>query len=126
LPGLADIGALIERIRGAGLAVEFDMSGSAQAVSATTGLAAYRVTQEALTNTLRHAGPGARAHVVVACDADAVRVSVSDDGRGLGATGSGGNGLRGMRQRVAMAGGRLTVGEEADGGVRVRAEIPVR
>ena len=87
-------------------------------------LTAYRIVQEALTNVLKHAGP-ARARVVVDYAPGALRLEVSDDGRGVnGRAEGGGHGLMGMRERVAVYGGKLDVGPKAGGGFRVTAELP--
>jgi signal transduction histidine kinase len=91
-------------------------------------MAAYRVVQEALTNSLKHAH-GTRATVVVRYDARGVTVEVRDDGRGAVSNGrtwdSGGHGLIGMRERVALYGGKLEAGYGKAGGFAVRARIPV-
>jgi signal transduction histidine kinase len=87
-------------------------------------LSAYRIVQEALTNTLRHAG-AARAEVVVRYAGAGVEVEVTDDGRGPAANGvAAGHGLAGMRERVGMFGGELEVGAREGGGFRVRAMLP--
>jgi signal transduction histidine kinase len=92
------------------------------------GLVVYRVMQEALTNTMKHAGP-ARADVVLRYGDDAVTVIVCDDGRGAAADGEPevltGHGLTGMRERVALYGGSIAAGPRPGGGFRVRAEVPV-
>jgi signal transduction histidine kinase len=87
-------------------------------------LAVYRIVQEALTNTLKHAGP-ARVHVHVRRESGALAVEVTDDGRGAGTQERGGHGLVGMRERVAMFGGDLVAGPGSDGGFVVRATLPV-
>src|SRR5690606_37493061 len=95
-------------------------------------LTVYRVTQEALTNVLKHAGPQARASVDVRWEDDAVTLVVRDDGAGGGASRAGrelgsdgtGRGLAGMRARVEPRGGTLTAGPLAAGGFEVRARIP--
>ena len=90
-------------------------------------MAAYRVVQEALTNTYKHAMP-ARAEVVVVYDADAVRIEVTDDGRGSerALEDSGGHGLIGMRERMALYGGDLDAGPRPGGGFAVRARLPLK
>jgi signal transduction histidine kinase len=106
--------------------------GTARRLPAGVDLAAYRVVQEALTNTLRHAGPGARAGVRVAFEPESLTVEVTDDGRGKPAVAalerpqSGvGHGLLGMRERVMLYGGRLEAGPRPGGGFRVMAEFPL-
>jgi signal transduction histidine kinase len=85
----------------------------------------YRVAQEALTNVLKHAGPGATSTVTLRWEADRVTLLVRDDGRGAGAPADGrGAGLAGMRERVEPRGGTLRAGPHPDGGFEVRAELP--
>jgi signal transduction histidine kinase len=108
----------------AGLAGHLRTEGEARPLPPGVDLSAYRIVQEALTNTLRHAGAG-RAEVVVRYGGDAVEVEVTDDGRGLAPNGAGsGHGLVGMRERVGMFGGELEVGPRDGGGFRVRALLP--
>jgi signal transduction histidine kinase len=127
LPGLPDLPGLAERVRAAGLPVSLRIDGDAGAPSPGVGLCAYRIVQEALTNALRHAGPGATVDVTLHCGADKIELTVRDTGRG--ACGEPderrGNGLRGMRERVAMLDGTVTVGDAPDGGFQVRAELPL-
>jgi signal transduction histidine kinase len=126
-PDLGGVDELVESVRQAGLAVEVRTEGDPCPVPGVVGLTAYRVVQEALTNVLRHAS----AHrAVVALDfagTGELVVTVIDDGRGH-ATGSGrpgGHGLAGMRERVAVLGGRLDAGPRAEGGFAVRAHLPL-
>ena len=85
----------------------------------------YRIVQEALTNVLKHAGP-AVARVAVRYTPDAVEIAVVDDGRG-GLTGPGtGNGLLGIKERVAVVGGEIEAGPQPDGGFAVHARLPYR
>jgi signal transduction histidine kinase len=128
LGGISRIGDLVAQARQAGLPVEMRITGTARRLLSELDLAAYRIVQEALTNVLKHAG-GARTQVLVAYDYAAVRVEVSDDGRPrirhpLAASGAG-QGLRGMEERVAMAGGELTAGRRPDGGWAVVARLPL-
>ncbi len=91
-------------------------------------LAAYRIVQEALTNTLRHAG-ASRVRVSVCRDEESVRIEVSDNGRPGARSwrgGGSGRGLAGMRERAALLGGTLDAGPGPDGGFRVRAVLPIR
>jgi len=131
LPGLADIGALAERMRSAGLTVTVRTSGQPRDVPEDVGLTAYRIVQEALTNVLKHAG---RAEATVRLNYEAgLDVTITDDGRGaaahLGASAArvsgAGRGMTGMHERVAAAGGRLTVGPRPGGGFGVHARIPL-
>jgi signal transduction histidine kinase len=133
--GLARLDALVAGVRQAGLPVDVAVEGPPRPLPAVTDLAAFRIIQEALTNTVRHAGP-ATASVLVAYGADDVRLEVLDDGRGgrsrsgegnPAPNGSGsGHGLRGMRERAAAAGGTIEIGPRADGGFRVAAWFPAR
>ena len=127
LPALRDLPALVERVRGAGLPVSLRVDGDTDAVPTTFGLCAYRIAQEALTNTLRHGGPGATVDLTVHCGSDQIELTVRDTGCGAGGQPyeHRGNGLRGMRERVAILGGTVTVGDAPDGGFRVRAELPL-
>ncbi|GAA2229494.1 hypothetical protein GCM10010232_14710 [Streptomyces amakusaensis] len=88
------------------------------------GLAAYRIVQEALTNVLRHAGPGAVGRVAVRAEDGEVRLTVRDDGRPGLSYGPPGHGMVGMRERVALYGGTFTAGPVPGGGFEVRAVLP--
>ncbi|MDQ3980484.1 MAG: sensor histidine kinase [Actinomycetota bacterium] len=125
-PGLRDVETLVSRAGAAGLDVRVEISGTAHPLPPGVDLAAYRIVQEALTNVVRHAGPAA-ATVRVAYGDGGVAVQVEDDGRGLtsDSSSSGGKGLAGMRERVASLGGRFEAGPRAEGGFRVRAELPL-
>ncbi|MFE9406995.1 sensor histidine kinase [Streptomyces sp. NPDC006530] len=126
--GFDDLAELAANARAAGLAVELDIQGNAPAPPAAVALAAYRIVQEALTNTLRHAG-ASRVRVSVCRDEEAVRIEVSDNGRSGGRSwrgGGSGRGLAGMRERAALLGGTLDAGPGPDGGFRVRAVLPIR
>jgi signal transduction histidine kinase len=124
-PTLADVEELVARSRAAGLPVELRVHGSPRTLPRPVETAAYRVTQEALTNVARHAGPS---HTVIDLDygEHALVLQVDDDGRGAPAGGPpSGKGLVGMRERVHALGGDLEVGAPAPGGFRVRARIPL-
>jgi signal transduction histidine kinase len=124
-PGLADLAALVEQVRGAGLPVALSVDGAPRVVAAGVGLAGYRIVQEALTNVLKHAGP-ARAWVTVNYKPDALVLEVADDGPGVASDERrGGHGLVGMRERVALYGGTLAAGPRAEGGFAVRARLPL-
>ena len=126
-PGLANIEQLASRAHRAGLPVDVRVEGQPFQLSPGADMAAYRVVQEALTNVLKHAH-GARATVVVRYQPNDVEVEVLDDGSGAEGNGSadagGGHGLIGMRERVALYGGRLEVGQRRDGGFAVHARLP--
>jgi len=124
-PDIDDLPDLIETFRAAGLLVELVEHGDVRPVAPGPGLAAYRIVQEALTNTLKHAGAE---HVVLTVEygADQLRIEVRDDGRRPHrAAGHGGHGLAGMRERAAVYGGALEAGPEDGGGYAVRASLPI-
>lgn len=124
-PTLEAIPALAEQLRDAGVAVDVDLDG-VDAVPSGIAVSAYRVVQEALTNTLRHAGPGTNAAVALRQRPSSLELVVSDDGAGTGDAGKGaGLGLVGMRERVVLHGGELKVGRRAGGGFEVRAWFPL-
>jgi signal transduction histidine kinase len=122
-PGLADLDALLEQVRAAGLAATLETSGKPIALGAGAELTVYRLVQEALTNTLKHAGPDACAIVRLHYEADGVEVEVVDDGRGPARISGDGQGLAGMRERTAAYGGELEAGPAPGGGWRVRARL---
>ena len=124
-PGVHEIDALVEQVRAAGLPVSYRVSPDARALPEGIQLTAYRIVQEALTNTLKHAGLSATAEVeLVATDTD-VRISVSDTGSSTApANGNGGAGLRGMRERAAVYEGSVQAGPGPQGGWRVEAQLP--
>jgi signal transduction histidine kinase len=123
VPGLARLDALAEGVRQAGLPVTVQVEGEPRPLPAVADLAAFRVIQEALTNTVRHAGP-AIATVTLSYDPDGLRVEAIDDGVGGPASNGSGHGIRGMRERVAAAGGTIEAGPMASGGFRVAAWFP--
>lgn len=123
-PGLAELERLVDGIRSAGLPVTLRVEGDPQGLPQALDVSAFRIVQEALTNTLKHAGP-ARADVVVRYEPGAVTLEVRDSGAGK-ANGHGtGHGLVGMRERVAMFGGELDAAAQHGGGFVVRARLPV-
>lgn len=127
MPSLAALPRLAQQVEDAGLPVELEVLGSAH-VPASVELTAYRIVQEALTNAMKYAGPGAKAHVRVTRAADVVVVLIEDDGRGAisdVAQKAGGHGLDGMRERVAAIGGTIDIGPRKGGGFRVQARLPV-
>ncbi|HEV3462866.1 MAG TPA: sensor histidine kinase [Actinomycetota bacterium] len=123
--GLAHLDSLVAGAEATGLKVTARVEGTPRPLPAGTDLAAFRIVQESLTNVTRHAGP-ATATVLVRYGPGDLTVQVDDDGRGPPATTSpGGNGIRGMRERVAALGGELTTGPRPGGGFRVRARLPL-
>ena len=125
-PDLAAVDDLVASVRGAGLAVELRTTGPERPVDGVVGLTAYRIVQEALTNVLRHA-QARQAHVDLAFGDEELVVRVADDGRGCdgkAADEPSGQGLVGMRERVAVLGGHLDAGPGPDGGFVVEARLP--
>ena len=123
-PGLGDLDQLVSNVRSAGLHVDLRVEGERSPLSPGVDLSAYRIVQEALTNVLKHAGT-ASVEVTVRYGNDAVQVEVCDDGRPREPTAGGGNGLIGMRERVAMLGGEFRAGARRDGGFAVFARLPI-
>jgi signal transduction histidine kinase len=126
-PGLEQLTGLLDQVRGAGLAVRLTIEGPRPPVPPGVDLAAYRIVQEALTNTLKHAD-ASEAGVSVRYSAAELAVDVRDDGGGRAATGlSGGRrGLTGMRERAALYDGELVAGPRSEGGFVVSARVPLR
>jgi signal transduction histidine kinase len=122
-PRLRDVPTLIGQVREAGLPVELEVEGSPPELSAGVELSAYRIVQEALTNALKHAGD-AHARVRISYGPESVEIEVSDDGPGHPESG-GGHGLVGMRERVALYGGRFAAGPGEAGGFTVHVSLPV-
>jgi signal transduction histidine kinase len=126
LPGVEQIGDLVEQSRTAGLPVTFDIEGAPQPLPGGAALAVYRAAQESLTNTRKHAGPAASATVVLRYLTDRVELMVSDNGQGAAAVCDGaGHGLTGMRQRLGVYGGSVEAGPRPEGGFQVTASLPV-
>jgi signal transduction histidine kinase len=134
-PGLADLPRLVDDVRAVGVPATLHVEGTADSVHPGIELSAYRVVQEALTNVLKHAGKPTRVDVTVRHRPGLLAVEVSDDGRGLAARSSNGgaagapaegsgHGLVGMRERVELWGGELSVGPAPGGGYRVTARLP--
>ncbi len=132
-PDLAGLPALLDTVRSSGLPVSVEISGERRRLSAAVELAAYRIVQESLTNTLRHAGP-ARAMVRIGYGGEALDVQVTDDGAGPGAgeadndsthNHGSGHGLIGMRERALATGGTLLAQRGPNGGFVVKARLPL-
>jgi signal transduction histidine kinase len=125
--GLDQLDALVERACSAGLAVDVTAEGERPAMPSAVELTAYRIIQEALTNVFRHAGTSARVSLCLGYGPKAVSVEVTDDGAGRLAeepSRSGGHGLIGMRERVAVHGGQFEAGPRLGGGWRVAVQLP--
>lgn len=123
-PGIDDLEALAEQTRQAGLPVELRFVGDPRPLPLGVDLSAYRIIQEALTNTRKHAGQ-ARAAVTVSYQTNALELEVTDDGTADNGRG-GGYGLVGMRERVSLFGGDLEAGPRTSGGFRIHARLPVQ
>lgn len=125
-PTLADLDALVARVTSTGLPVDLEISGDRRPLHPTVELTAYRIIQEALTNTMKHAGP-ARATVRLCYASDEVSIEIDDDGHGLAAPARNGAGfgLIGMRERVELLNGSLTAGPRPGGGFAIRALVPL-
>jgi signal transduction histidine kinase len=125
-PGMSQLETLCEQVREAGLPVELTVDGEERPLPASLDLTAYRIVQESLTNTLKHAGK-TRAAVRVTYEEAALAIEVLDEGKGMtpaAAAAGGGRGLLGMRERVATFRGELEAGPRAEGGFGVRARLP--
>jgi signal transduction histidine kinase len=120
-PGVGQLDALVERIRATGLAVSLSVEGTAFPLGAAAELTAYRIVQEALTNTLRHAA-ARHAWVTISYDEPEVRVRVTDDGLPA-VPNTQGHGIEGMRERAALHRGRLRAGPADSGGWLVEATL---
>ncbi|HJS96740.1 MAG TPA: ATP-binding protein, partial [Solirubrobacteraceae bacterium] len=124
-PGTAELDALVAQVARAGLPVRLSVEGAPRPVPGTIDVTLYRVAQEALTNVLKHAGTVSRVDVVLRYRDAAIELLVRDDGRGDGRAGDGqGHGLVGMRERIDLHDGTLTVGPATGRGFEVHAVVP--
>ncbi|WP_199853864.1 sensor histidine kinase [Plantactinospora sp. BB1] len=125
-PGLDRVEALVQRVRDTGIPVELTVTGEPRPLLSGIELTAYRVIQEALTNTVKHA-TGATARVLVEYGTDELLVEATDSGGapGVSASTGDGHGLIGLRERLAVYGGTLEAGRRLSGGYRVAARIPL-
>lgn len=132
-PDVEQIDDLVEQCRSSGLPVDFKVEGTPRPLPSGVELTAYRIVQEALTNTRKHGGPDAGASVRLVYFDDGLGLLVEDDGKGAphelyeegGADGQG-HGLIGMRERVGMVGGTLDAGPRPGGGFRISALLPLK
>jgi signal transduction histidine kinase len=126
-PGIDDLGALVEQMQAAGLEVELHVEGEPRRVPVAVGLSTYRIVQEALTNTLKHAGP-VKATVRLRYAPGTIEIECSDEG-GHGAASEsvngGGHGLAGMRERATLLGGAVAAGPLPEGGFHIKARLPL-
>ena len=120
-PGAGQLRDLIESVP---VKVRLSVDGTERELPQGLGLAVFRIVQEALTNTVKHAGPDASADVRLTYGDRALEIEVTDDGPATAVPGPAGHGLIGMRERAAMFGGVLTAGPGSSGGFRVRALLP--
>ncbi|MDN3268340.1 sensor histidine kinase [Streptomyces sp. MA15] len=132
-PGLQQIEDLVEQCRESGLPVDFKVEGTSRELPRGVELTAYRIVQEALTNTRKHGGPDAGASVRLVYFDDGLGLLVEDDGKGAphelyeeGGFDGQGHGLIGMRERVGMVGGTLDAGPRPGGGFRISALLPLK
>jgi signal transduction histidine kinase len=121
-PGVPELSVLLERVRATGLVVDLEIEGAPFPLGAAAELTVYRVVQEALTNTIRHAGAG-RAQVTIGYNAPQVEVRVTDDGTAHAPDGRRGHGIDGMRERAALHDGTLSAGPAPGGGWLVSAVL---
>ncbi len=125
MPGLDQVSRLAEETRATGLEVTYTVYGDARPVPDAVALSAYRVVQEALTNTVKHAA-ASLAEVRIRYLEQSLEVEINDDGRGgAGSAPGAGLGLVGMRERVAVHAGELHAGPRRDGGFQVQARFPL-
>ncbi|MFI6937210.1 sensor histidine kinase [Streptomyces sp. NPDC050287] len=132
-PDVEQIEDLVEQCRGSGLPVDFKIEGTPRPLPSGVELTAYRIVQEALTNTRKHGGPNAGASVRLVYFDDGLGLLVEDDGKGAphelyeeGGVDGAGHGLIGMRERVGMVGGTLDAGPRPGGGFRISALLPLK
>ncbi|MEW2571154.1 MULTISPECIES: sensor histidine kinase [unclassified Streptomyces] len=132
-PDVEQLDDLIEQCRGSGLPVDFKIEGTPRPLPSGVELTAYRIVQEALTNTRKHGGPNAGASVRLVYFDDGLGLLVEDDGKGAphelyeeGGVDGQGHGLIGMRERIGMVGGTLDAGPRPGGGFRISALLPLK
>ncbi|MEV5489518.1 sensor histidine kinase [Streptomyces bobili] len=132
-PDVEQIEDLVQQCRGSGLPVDFKVEGTPRPLPSGVELTAYRIVQEALTNTRKHGGPNAGASVRLVYFDDGLGLLVEDDGKGAphelyeeGGADGGGHGLIGMRERIGMVGGTLDAGPRPGGGFRISALLPLK
>jgi signal transduction histidine kinase len=129
-PGIAQLDELLDRVRSTGLTVSAAVTGAPAEMPPGAGLTVYRIVQEALTNTLKHATAPRRVRVAISHEPGSVTVDVHDDGAIAAHDGAftsgrpdGGHGLTGMRERAAVYAGQVSAGPDPGGGWRVHARL---
>lgn len=122
-PSLERLDELLARVNAAGVPVTMDLEGDPHQLADGVQLTIFRIAQEALTNTLKHASRPTRAHLALRCHQGQVELEVTDTGNQRPAVPSGGRGLHGMRERAASYGGKLEAGPGPHGGWRVRLQL---
>jgi signal transduction histidine kinase len=125
-PGTAQLPALADRMSALGLPVQLTVAGQPVPLPPGVDLTAYRIAQEALTNTLKHAGNGAKAHVELRYLVHALEIEVTDDGRTSAEPAGTGKGLIGMKERVTIYDGTISTGTRTEGGFRVHVGLPLK
>jgi signal transduction histidine kinase len=124
-PGLIQLPRLVEQFRSAGLPVDVAVTGQIQSLAPGLDLTAYRLVQEALTNSLRHAVSPTRAEVSIGYTAENLELAIRDDGRRVDPGAEAGHGLLGLRERVSVYGGALVARPRPDGGFELLATLPL-
>jgi signal transduction histidine kinase len=124
-PGLSQVAGLVDKVRATGLPVELTISGEPRPLPGGLDLTAYRLLQEGLTNTMRHAAEPAHAEVGITYGEGALELSVRDDGRTTEPGVEAGHGLLGLRERVAVYGGELVARPRLGGGFELLATLPL-
>jgi signal transduction histidine kinase len=122
-PSLDRLDELLARVNAAGIPVTMDLDGDLRELADGVQLTVFRVAQEALTNTLKHADRPARAHLALSCRPGKVELEVTDTGHGRAVVAAGGRGLHGMHERAATYGGKLEAGPRPEGGWRVHLRL---
>ncbi len=123
-PSMSRLESLISKATASGLPVELEVTGPSEGAPPGVDLSGYRIIQESLTNVLKHGGPGATAKVTVAYGVDDLELTISDTGTGGDVSGGTGQGLIGIRERVAVVGGHVDARPGPSGGFVVTARLP--